>query len=241
MIDDKHFREFTLTEGDVKNFAIAFGIVLAVLMTFAKVFVKDNKALGWTLSLVNSGVMTVAGTIYFFKKKEQFPNMMVFVPGGRDIVHSVDNFSALMCMWFAMANIVDLAFGSIFYPKYVQLLTGYVHHTVFIWIMLASTTGNGLFLTCEPFAAAFCLMTLEELPTFLLALGSVDSRFRTDFGFGITFFSLRICYHAYFLAYCIWSGMNLIVDILLTLTLMLHLHWFSTWVSKYAFPKKKKV
>ena len=99
--------------------------------------------------------------------------------------------------------------------------------------MIASTTGNGFFIHSEVFCASFVYVAIEELPTFLLALGSVFPSCRTDFGFGITFFFLRLVYHTYMLIYSILSKTDYIVTILYILTLILHVFWFSTWVTKY--------
>ena len=91
----------------------------------------------------------------------------------------------------------------------------------------------GLFVRSTPFAPAFCIMLIEEIPTFLLALGSVISRLRTDLGFGVTFFVFRVAYHAYVTSYAIASRVSGAVIGLYLLTLALHLNWFYAWVTKY--------
>lgn len=148
--------------------------------------------------------------------------------------------AVVTCIWFGLANIVDLLFGILYYRKYLGLLTAYFHHSVFIWMMYCGTTGNTGLGKTTVFAPAFEFMLIEEIPTFLLALGSVFPQFRTDLGFGITFFLLRICYHAYFLAYTYYSGTDGLVIFLFSLTMVMHLNWFYTWVTKYgkAFLKK---
>lgn len=111
-------------------------------------------------------------------------------------------------------------------------------------MMVASTTGNPFFGLLEGkmnvFAPAFVFMLIEEIPTFILALGSAFSVFRSDLGFGISFFLLRICYHTYFLVYGLISGVDFVVTFLFILTLTMHLNWFYTWVIKYGNPSKTK-
>ena len=46
------------------------------------------------------------------------------------------------------------------------------------------------------------IVTLEELPTWLLAAGAMFPSLRTDLGFGASFFLLRICYHFYNMVNC---------------------------------------
>jgi hypothetical protein len=157
-----------------------------------------------------------------------------------DFYVNVDNFAALTTLWFGLACAFDLLFGMIFYSKHLQLLTAYVHHIVFMWISFTSVTGKGGFLTCTPFAPSFVLMLIEELPTFLLALGSVFPAYRTDYGFGVTFFLLRLVYHSYNLAYSIRNGTESVITVLYVLSFLLHVNWFHGWVKMMMKPKKAK-
>ena len=91
-----------------------------------------------------------------------------------------------------------------------------------------------------PFSNLFLLAAIEELPTFLLALGSMFSVFRTDLGFGLSFFLLRICYHLYLFTLGMKIGIETPVIGVFVLTLTMHLNWFYAWVSKYGVAKKKK-
>jgi len=237
------FDEYNLSTAEIQTAAVIFSSILAVIcVTGLVAFGKDVKRLSWTISLVNSFAMTVIGIIYLIVKVPQYQDLFFYGSYGRAPFHSVSNVAFLVSLWFGLANIVDLAFGIIFYPKYLGLLTAYVHHSVFIWIMLIATTGNGIFMTATPFASSFMIMLIEELPTFLLALGSVFPAFRTDLGFGLTFFLLRIAYHGYFLSYSAISGSDTVCIVLYSLTMLLHLNWFYNWVTKYAFssPKAKK-
>jgi hypothetical protein len=180
-----------------------------------------------------------AGAAYLVVKVPAFEHLFIS-GGGADIALSffhepTNNFTFLICLWFGMVNVFDIVVGHFFYPKYLGLLTGYVHHIVFIWTMLASTTGNGLFMTTRPFATPFVFMLIEEFPTFLLALGSMFPRLRTDAGFGLSFFLLRIVYHSYFACYAFLNSH--VVDgailVLYAMTLAMHLNWFYSWVTKY--------
>lgn len=239
--DLSDFERYDLTKDEIYKFTWIFTAILtATCIIGYALFRKDTKRLAWTISLVNSFAMTVVGIIYLWYKFPQFDSIFSYGTNGRDHIHSINNYATLTCLWFGLANAFDLVFGTIFYPKYCGLITAYVHHTVFIWIMWTCTTGNGFFTTCAPFASLFHLLLIEELPTFLLSLGSMVPSLRTDLGFGVTFFLFRVLYHAYFFAYGLKSGMDAVLVGIFTLTMTLHLNWFYTWISKYAFPAKGK-
>lgn len=229
------FHHFNLTAQQIYSAAAIFtGILLVVVVLGLTFFGKNEKKLAWTISVVNSGAMSVVGVIYLWRKLDTFPLLFTFADYGVRPFHGLDNVAVLVTVWFALANIVDLLFGLVYYPKQLGLLTAHIHHSVFIWIMWTSSTGNGLFLTANPFAPAFSLMLIEEIPTFLLALGSIVPALRTDIGFGATFFLLRIVYHIFIFAYALKSGVETVVAVLYTLTLTLHLFWFYGWVTKYS-------
>lgn len=190
------------------------------------------KRLSWILSCVNSFALTVIGAVYAYHKLK--------APFSYDSLQSRDNVSQLVALWFAMFNITDLVFGSIVYPEQMDPLTAYVHHPLFIYIMYACTTGHYGFnpFTLQPvvsdgFAPTFLLMCVEELPTFILGLGSVFSALRLDVGFGLTFFLLRIVYHGYVLVQAVSVGVQPLVTGLFCLTMTMHLYWFYGWIKSY--------
>ena len=102
-----------------------------------------------------------------------------------------------------------------------------------------SWSGNGQFCSSRPFVPAYSALFLVEVPTLLLALGSVFSPLRTDIGFGITFFIFRVAYHAYMMMLAYHSGVDTALVGCFIGPLCLHIFWFVNWFSKYAFGKKK--
>ena len=239
MVGKQHFKPgLTLKPEETNQCAmIMTGVLLAT--AFVSVLLRlPEKKLAWMVSLVNSFVMTVGGVLYLAVK---LPPVLTalgkgnFLIGEKVFHEPLSNFAALLCMWFLMANVFDLVFGLLFYRRQLGFLTAYVHHSVFIWTMVAATTGNGGFLTCRPFASAFMYVIIEELPTFLLALGSVVPACRTDLGFGLTFFLFRIAYHVGFFGLALYNRQKVDtpVIVLYSLTLAMHVNWFYNWVIKY--------
>ena len=226
------------------------GGLLFVAFLAVSLQMKERK-MAWMVSLVNSFIMTLAGVFYLAMK---FPELVNPISKGNfhvghAIFHEpVSNFTALMCLWFLVANVFDLMFGLLFYRNQLGFLTAYVHHSIFIWTMICATTGNGGFLTTKPFPSSFAFVVIEELPTFLLALGSVIPQCRTDMGFGITFFVFRICYHLFFFTLACYNSetVGMPVRVLYSLTLLMHINWFYNWVTKYGVklrpsPSKNKL
>lgn len=243
MLETKYFVEYTLTEGEVQLAVVLFSLIWICIGTCSAYFLSNQKRrLGWVISLVNSFVLMVIGVMYLIVKVPTFQNFFWFGDNGRVVFHALDNVSVLVSIWFALANFFDIVFGLLFYREHLDPLTAYVHHAVYIWILLTGMTGNGGFAHFTPFAAGPVYMFIEEVPTFMLALGAVFPAWRTDIGFGATFLLLRLVYHAYMLCYSVYLGVDAVIPTMYVLTMMLHVFWFHTWVRKYGvklFMKKK--
>lgn len=173
----------------------------------------DNKAVSYAMSLACSLSMTAAG---LFTVLPDFANV------GFDVrVMVVDTrINRFICTFFGTFCLLDIAYGMLFYPKQIDLLTGWVHHSVYLWLMY--------YVHVHHIQGGFALFLVEELPTFLLALGNVSREWRTNFAFGAAFFATRIAWHGWLLSK-FWAARRTIAQPLwplVTLTLALHLHWF---------------
>lgn len=230
------FTKDTLTDSDYKFFAIFFSILITIILIVSKQLTSSAKSLSWCISLVNAAIMVVASIVYISVNYESIVQKLSDLEPFTDIFHNKNDFSSLVCLWFALTNVFDILFGVVFYPKYLNFLTAWIHHPVYMYIMYFAITGNGFIATSRPFAPSFILASLEELPTFILALGSIEPKFRTDLGFGISFFLTRIFYHVLLFGYAIYSKCDIPTYVIYTLALLLHLFWFSSWVTKYAKP-----
>uniref|UniRef100_A0A6C0H810 TLC domain-containing protein n=1 Tax=viral metagenome TaxID=1070528 RepID=A0A6C0H810_9ZZZZ len=125
---------------------------------------------------------------------------------------------------FSSYLLMDSIIGHYHYHKYMRVLSGYLHHFVYLCInALALWTGE------YPF---FLLYMLEELPTVFLSIGSYNQRYRKDYTFGITFLLTRIVFHA-FLIYKMYQNGSRLVSGLALLVLTLHVYWLYGWLKKY--------
>ena len=235
MLNIKNFDEFTLSQDSIFKALGIFSLVFVVGgITAVLTLSKEKRRMSWVISLINSFVLFIASSTYVFVK---YP---AFLLDARSAFQSVDNASALICLWLFCGNFYDLLFGLLFYRQYMDPLTAYVHHTLYMWITVTSVFGNGGFATFEPFAAGIAALLVEELPTLMLAVGSIFPSLRTDMGFGVTFFLLRVSFHAFTLVYAVRAGVSTLVVVLYCATMSMHAFWFYSWASKYGSKALKK-
>lgn len=223
--------------------SVIFCIVSFISYT---IFKDDRKKMGWCISLFNSFVSTCIGSYYLAVNIKRHDNFFGYGPDPRLIFYSVAPIETIICIWFAVACMTDLIFGIMCYSKYLDPLTGWFHHIVYIWLMYFGCTGDGVFVKAEPFASSFVYMLIEEFPTFLMALGYVVPKMRVNKRFGLSFFILRIVYHSYIVSWAYISGFHFPGMCLYYLTLTLHGYWMMGWVkqqfkSQITMDNKKKI
>lgn len=134
------------------------------------------------------------------------------------------NFGILVVLYFTAYLIMDVFIGRTEYPEHMKVLSGNFHHIIYTFVNIGSL--------CFGVYPLYLLNMLSELPTFILSLGSFDSKFRNDQLFGITFLSTRIVYHI-ILTY-MFRNHSLYFYLSLA-ALSLHLYWFYNWIKRYGF------
>ena len=225
---------FSLSTDEIQTAAAVFTLIFICVFFVSKSFIVEQKKLAWVLTSFNSFVTVVVGILYMVEKCPTYYNFWVFGYDGLKIFHSIDDVSFLSAMWFGLYLLFDLLFGVLFYSKYIGLLTGYFHHVIYMWLMITSTTTNGGFMTTETtFCSTLCFHLIEELPTLILGVGTIFPRWRTDAGFGVTFFVLRIVYHLYMTAYAFVMGVYLPLKCAYVLSMVMHASWFYSWLMGY--------
>lgn len=140
----KNVEEFTLSGNDIIYAGMIYLLILFMTAYIGNIsFWHDKKKLSWVISLLNSFVTMCVGCIYLAVKYPTVDGLFSYSQKNAfQVFHArTTNFSLLVCLWFAMASMFDLIFGFFFYRKYLDLLTAYIHHGVFIWICYAGTTG----------------------------------------------------------------------------------------------------
>mmetsp|Transcript_60193 Transcript_60193/g.136086 ORF Transcript_60193/g.136086 Transcript_60193/m.136086 type:complete len:271 (-) Transcript_60193:428-1240(-) len=198
--------------------------------------IPKRKRMASAISLGNSLICTVLGWIYLFGKYPKGLMGIPYFPMGADakelVFYGRDDFGVLCCVLFGTAMVSDLVVGLAFYKRHLGFLTCYFHHSMFSWLMVFCITTNGLVTsTATPFAPSFVIALIEEVPTFILNLGTVFPWARSDLGFGVSFFVLRILWHSFYLGYCIYHGVYSQIIFLYVLTWAIHVSWFWAWLN----------
>ncbi|KAF7798761.1 hypothetical protein EIP86_009986 [Pleurotus ostreatoroseus] len=122
----------------------------------------------------------------------------------------------------------DLAIGSLHYRGSISMLTGWIHHTVYIFLITFVVLPRN-------FAPLFALCCVLELPTFLLALGNLVPRLRSDYLFAAVFFLTRIVMHIHialaYLARALRHGETYVPTLFLACILPMHVLWMRDCVA----------
>jgi len=113
-----------------------------------------------------------------------------------------------------------------YYPSQIHLLSGWVHHCFYLGVLAWALHSH--------FSLGFCLFLPLEIPTFILAVGSIYPQRRSDWLFGMTFFITRICYHLWlFVLVREIKDPRLPVWVVIAVTFCLHIYWFGLWWKSY--------
>ncbi|KAF8598973.1 hypothetical protein BDV93DRAFT_547167 [Ceratobasidium sp. AG-I] len=137
------------------------------------------KQRAWVLTTLSSLLTSVAALPYFYD---------FISSGGRvQALRASSAWSDTVVRVFQGYLVSDLLLGALCYPKYVNISTGWVHHTLY-FILIHYITSMG-------WSNIFCLGLIMEVPTLILALGSLHPRLRSDNLFASTFFAFRIVFH----------------------------------------------
>lgn len=193
---------------------VLFCLMIWALFAVLETYVASVKSKSWIIMLTSSGLLSLFGTFYVARAQ-------IYSLWTNEHIYADDKLSRLILLFFLATNIMDLIIGAICYPEFVDPFSSIAHHifyNIFITILLFHGYSRG-----------FVLCFLMEIPTFILALGTVWKEYRSDVLFGVSFLLTRVFYNAY-LAYRlrllspdgnIWK--------VCVLVLGLHLFWFSKW------------
>jgi len=155
--------------------------------------------------------MSIAGLISF----------LIYMQGWYRYQHNV--IYDILIIFFQSHLTTDLFVGIVEYPEHMNFLSGYIHHIIYVFINIISIYSKN--------SHIYTIFMVEEIPTFVLSIGSFHRKYRNDTLFGITFFLTRILYHGIFL-YNFKS--DYFILFFGSVALGLHVYWFRIWLRKYA-------
>jgi len=133
--------------------------------------------------------------------------------------------------------------GVIYYRSKLNLLTGWIHHTIYIFIVGYSCRmgWSHLFSLCAVMEVKFQFSWLAsayiesanliQVPTFVMAIASLNPRFRSDVIFALSYFATRIVLHICLCVSMVASRHNVTNDsfspgVIMACVFPLHAFWF---------------
>ncbi|KAJ3324779.1 hypothetical protein HDV06_006087 [Boothiomyces sp. JEL0866] len=127
--------------------------------------------------------------------------------------------------YFISYLIADMLLGYYCYPDQMDPVTGWAHHTIYLFLIPL--------IIHYKVPGAFLVAAVMELPTLILAVGYLNPLLRSENLFGLTFFITRLMFHVYFAYYLRLSWPDKYAfQVISTITMPLHIHWFSKWVKR---------
>lgn len=173
------------------------------------IFTENSKPIAWLLTW-NIGVLVIPASIPFTY------SLLVM----QDLAFASNLFSHVIASAFLSFLLLDLVLGHFHYPKRLQLVAGWIHHLVYMVIIL-DFMRSGI----PGLLGTFCVL---EVPTFIMALGNLNPAWRSDRLFGFLFFMTRILYHALVIYhFCFfWVGVKSRFFVYSALSFPMHCYWF---------------
>ncbi len=211
---------------------------------------RQRIQLAWALSCLNGMITSVLSIVYLYiryiRQGQSLSTISFYLevtPSAAEMLLGRDNMSIIMITHLALNNIIDLLFGSMYYLEHLNIGTAWIHHIFYCWMIRACINGDAIIFKIAPFTKGLGILLLLEIPTFILALGRILPQYRSDFWFGITFLSLRIVFHAYFIICTVLSNKGIDPGhyFFLLSTFSIHCLWFNNWFKTYGIRLIKNV
>ncbi|BEI81556.1 hypothetical protein CcaverHIS002_0207160 [Cutaneotrichosporon cavernicola] len=179
-------------------------------------FFNGERKRAYVLSTLSSFTMTLCS----------FPFVYAYLNGGIPAVWAAGQEG-----WTKTLADITLTIGYIAYRNEIGMLTGWVHHIVYIGIMVHCATSKQ--------SCIFLLAAIMELPTFDLAISNLFPGLRSDERFLTLMMMTRIMFNAWLLADCARSSSRAVTEgswvpiVVLALAFTLHTSWMHGGVSGY--------
>ncbi|OCF71661.1 hypothetical protein I204_07721 [Kwoniella mangroviensis CBS 8886] len=207
--------------------------IFYLLYTVLSPYFDTERKKAYILSSISSCTMTIL-SIPFFLSYLTNGLKETFEAGQEGWMGQMGWFGAV---FFGVYLFADLTVGYLKYPSQVGLLTGWIHHIVYIGLMF--------YVVQTQITPIFLMGAVMELPTFDLAISNLFPALRNDLRFLSSFFIFRILFHSIYLIDCArpssraFMGNSWVPTIMLGLALMMHLSWFKGGVTGYIKRQKK--
>jgi len=209
-------------------FSLSFYVFTFVLFCFENVFIYryvttrytlNKKQKGSLLGLKTSFILTIVGVYTMVNFYRANLNFIRYVTS----MTMLDLYLQEMSIIYLFSYIVcDTCIGFIHYHSLMRTMSGYPHHLLFITILIPCIYTENDHMIVSGFIA--------ELSTFVINLGTIHKKYRSDLVFGITMFFTRIVH----VGFIVWSIRVYAYQLPFGLLLFsLYTFWFYKWVAHY--------
>ncbi|KIJ12633.1 hypothetical protein PAXINDRAFT_25880, partial [Paxillus involutus ATCC 200175] len=185
-------------------------------------FCTAVKQRSWILTTFSNAVMSVCRLLLFLEYTRASGDL-------KNVSTSSNDTDGVARFFQAYLIAILLTMG--LYRSKLNLLPGWIHHYVYVLVIEYALQTK--------WSHIFCLCTIMEIPTFILALASVNPRLCSDVLFAVCFFITHIALHAV-LGISLVIQRNDVVDesvyprVLMACIFPLHdSHWFSGCIKDF--------
>ncbi|CBQ72874.1 conserved hypothetical protein [Sporisorium reilianum SRZ2] len=135
----------------------------------------------WILTTLASFVMCLASLPYLFDLFVAGFDLQAVRPRTKTVAEPLAAF-------FVAYLVSDLALGSIYYRKLINLSSGWIHHIAYTFLFA--------FWVHKGWAHVAAAAAIFELPTLIMGVASIYPPLRSNMAFTVTFFGTRVFFHA---------------------------------------------
>ncbi|KAH7108329.1 hypothetical protein BKA62DRAFT_18281 [Auriculariales sp. MPI-PUGE-AT-0066] len=190
---------------------------------------SESKHRAWIITSLAAGTAFMSSLPFLCDLALARGNVSALVPDAEGWRHP---HAIRSCAIFQGYLVADLVVGAVHYRDQLNILTGWVHHVLYICLM------QYILFSKPEWACIFGCVLVMELPTFILGLARLYPVTRNDRVFSASFLVTRILFHVYVIsAYALrreWVVLGLFCC-----AFPLHAMWFIRQLTLTALAAKK--
>jgi len=199
---------------------ILFYLITRALLSNLPATPKEQRLRrSWLLALAASAVLTAVG----------IPAALSLLANPGDFMHLAHTDTPRAresLIFFGVFLLLDLTIGHLDYGEQVGVVTGFLHHTLFLLF--------GRYTLAQQSCGFFLSMSIVELPTLLMGLSVLAPQHKpqVEAAFGAAFIALRLAYTIFF-SRLTWASSPWPFQLMMLLVCFLHTAYFATWAPAF--------
>lgn len=235
-VNDIHFDKYNLETNDLFRFSILVTTIISSYIIMAVYLTNvSSKSLSKAIVILNSIISSAFSIVYLFHHLSDINKLLYKDKDSEvtiyDVLHSVDDWSYLLCLWQVHVHIYNLIFGYIFYKSLLSFpIIGY-HIASIFWLGIIMV-GSGVILNMNPSTAVIAYLSIEEIPMIVFYFGYMISSVKYDGIFGALYLVFRVIYHAFLLFHAAHARCHSFLLIVMTIIFIKNLNIFNIWFTR---------